>query len=218
LLVALGLAAAGLAACASSADHRPEVARPTEQFAIKVTPQEDQILLAPHTQGLSPAQTAALQALVTRWRDVRDVQLKIQTPMRGGEAAYRATAAIQDELFQLGVGPGQVSLTNYDPGERDGAPIVVGFTRYEAHGPDCGKSWGNLTSTSNNKPSSNFGCAITANVAAMIANPGDLVAPRALGSGDAERREVVITKYRQGAITSTAKDPQADAAVSSVGR
>ena len=64
----------------------------------------------------------------------------------------------------------------------------------------------------------NFGCANTANIAALIANPADLIAPRDVRiRRDAARRETVLTKYRQGQITSTPKDEQASGVVSTVG-
>jgi pilus assembly protein CpaD len=213
--------AASAAACATddsgkTAAKTPPALTPTEHFAIKVTPHEDQILLAPHADALSPAQSSALQDLADRWRDVGDGVIKIETPSRGGEETYRATALIQDALFALGVRPDQVHLTDYDPGAQPRAPIIVGFTRYEAKGPQCGRDWTNFTSTMNNDVNSNFGCANTANIAALIANPADLVAPRQSQPVDAQRRETVLDKYRQGQMTSSAKDDQASGAISNV--
>ena len=80
---------------------------------------------------------------------------------------------------------------------------MVGYTRYEAKGPECGREWKSFTKSFNNKPNNNFGCANTANIAAMIANPADLIAPRASDPSDAGRRETVLTKYRLGVPTST---------------
>jgi pilus assembly protein CpaD len=48
----------------------------------------------------------------------------------------------------------------------------------------------------------------------MIANPADLLTPRQMDPADASRRENVLGKYRQGQMTSSAKDPQANGAVS----
>jgi pilus assembly protein CpaD len=216
-LLALGLAAAA-AGCASGGDKlvRQTGLTPTEHYAISVTPREDQILLAPHAQALSAAQASALQDLVSRWRDVGDGELRIQTPARGGEDAYRATALVQDAIYGLGVRPDQVKVTDYDPGARPHAPIVVGFTRYDATGPRCGRNWPSYTATADNGVTANFGCATTANIAAMLANPGDVLTPRRDDPTDAQRREVVLGKYRLGQTTSTAKDDQASGAVSNV--
>lgn len=220
-LLALCLAAA-VAGCASTGDGKlakkdPPPLTPTEQFAITVTPHEDQVLLAPHAQGLSPAQGQALSELVDRWRETGDGVIRVQTPTRGGEEAYRASAVIEDALMGMGLRPDQVRLVDYDPGPRPNPPVVVGFTRYEALGPECGRHISSFTRSTDNKVNSNFGCATTANIAAMIANPADLMAPRAEGAPDGGRRETVIGKYRAGAITSSVKDSQASGLVSSVG-
>jgi len=47
----------------------------------------------------------------------------------------------------------------------------------------------------------NFGCATQQNLAAQIANPMDIVAPRGMSPIDAERRSTVITKWRAGTAT-----------------
>ncbi|MDR3512176.1 MAG: CpaD family pilus assembly protein [Caulobacteraceae bacterium] len=216
-LLALCLAASA-AGCASGDKTVEQTGLlPTEHYAIDVAPHEDQILLAPHAQALSPAQTAALQDLVARWRDAGDGQVKVETPSRGGEEAYRATALIQDALYSLGVRPDQLRVTDYDPGARIHPPVVVGFTRYTATGPRCGRNWTSYTATADNGVTPNFGCANTANVAALVANPGDLLAPRPETPANADRRMAVYGKYVEGQTTSTAKDSQANGAVSSVG-
>ena len=46
-----------------------------------------------------------------------------------------------------------------------------------------------------------FGCAYQANLAAMVANPSDLVAPSPIGAADATRRASVLAKYRKGEKT-----------------
>lgn len=216
-LLALGLAATAAGCASGGARPSPQTGlTPTEHYAINVAPRQDQILLAPHTDALSPAQASALADLVARWRDVGEGELQVETPSRGGEDAYRATALIQDAIYGFGVRPDQVKVVNYDPGARPHAPIVVGFTRYDATGPRCGLNWTSYTATKDNEVTTNFGCATTANVAAMLANPGDLLTPRTEDPADAQRRDVVLGKYRLGQITSSAKDDQASGAVSNV--
>jgi pilus assembly protein CpaD len=57
---------------------------------------------------------------------------------------------------------------------------------------------------------------VTANVAAQIDNPADLLSPRDLDPPDAVRRQNELDIYRVGAVTSTTKDQQASGAISSV--
>ncbi|HLK23325.1 MAG TPA: CpaD family pilus assembly lipoprotein [Caulobacteraceae bacterium] len=186
---------------------------PTEQYSIKVTKGMDEILLAPHPDGVSDAQAQALSQLVERWRSAGgDGGIVVRSPAAGHESMYHATAAVQNALENLGVHAEQIELTTYDAPE--GAPIGVGFVGYHAEGPDCGRDWHDFTQTGDNKVNPNFGCAVTANIASMIANPGDLLAPRPMDSGDVQRRETILGKYRQGVVSSTPKDPQADGGIS----
>ncbi len=185
---------------------------PTEQFSIKVTQGPDEILLAPHAYGVSDAQEHALEGLVDRWRNAGSGVITIRSPEGSHEASYHATAAIQNALEDLGVHPEEIQLVSYDA--PDGAPIGVGFVGYRASGPDCGQDWRDFTKTGDNRVNSNFGCAVTANIAAQIANPSDLLGPRPMDSSNATRRATVMSHYEQGAITSTPADPQAHAAIS----
>jgi len=217
-LIVVSLAA--LACACASLDDSKRVAKhdapitPTEQFAITVSSAPDQILLAPHASGVSDSQADALAALVNRWRDAGAETITIMAPAGGQGQAYHSTAAIEAALEELGVSPDRIRLGGYDAGQRIGAPIAVGFKSYKAQGPECGHSWRDFTASRDNDVNNNFGCATTANIAAMIANPADLLAPRQSDPADASRRETILGKYRQGATTSSAKDPQANGAVS----
>jgi pilus assembly protein CpaD len=191
---------------------------PTTQFSVALTHSPDEILLAPHPTGLSPAQATAVADLADRWRDSGNGPVTIQAPSGGGADAYRGATAAQGALLRLGVPEDQIRMVSYQV-KADSAgisPIVVGFTHYEAHGPLCGRDIKDYTKTFANKPNNNFGCAVTANFAAMLANPADLAGTRQMDAADANRRETILGKYRKGDLMSSAKDPQANGAVSSV--
>ena len=219
VLLVSGLAVSAVA-CASApkptADNPRLGLTSTEQFAAKVDSHQDQILLAPHAEGLSSAQARALNELVDRWRDTGGGPIVIQAPSHGGGEAYHSAQAIQAELAGLGVHETLIKLVGYEASTAEGAPMIVGFASYEAAGPKCGQDWDSFTKSATNKPNNNFGCAITANIAAMVANPADLAGPRAADAADAQRREAVLAKYRTGTATSAAKDDQANGSVSAL--
>jgi len=220
-LLVLCLAGA-VAACATP--HAAKTAKadppltPTERFAVTLTHSPDEILLAPHASGLSSAQSVAVAALAERWRDAGEGPVTIQTPAGGGSDAYRGATAVQAALLRHGLTEDQIHLVSYKPDAAPTgvSPIVVGFTHYEAKGPKCGREWKDYTKTFSNDTNPNFGCAVTANFAVMLANPGDLAGPRPMDPADANRRETILGHYRKGEPTSTAKDSQANGAVSSV--
>lgn len=200
----------GLSACASDAINGGPAytgLTPTEQFAIEVRQRPDEIRLAPNPAGLSPAQEAAVADLSERWRDSNGGVITIQAP--AAVDAMATTEGARAMLITMGADPGQVRVVSYTAPQGMAPAVIVGFASYEALGPQCGGEWENLASDRGNKPYRNFGCSVTANVAAQIANPRDLLNPRATDPADAARRSVVLEKYRKGEVTSTAKDDQA---------
>ena len=215
----IGLAASA-AACASTgakptaAVSPPRALTPTQQYVAKVTHAPDEVLLAPHAQGLSERQAAAVDELVGRWRETGGQAFTIAVPNGPSRDAARAAEAVESRLIAVGVAPALIHTVGYDPAERPGAPLSLSYERFQAEGPKCGQDWRDFTKTSANTVNANFGCANTANLAALVANPADLNGPRALGDPDAGRRENVLNKYRQGQITSSAKDDQATGAIS----
>ncbi len=195
-----------------------EAVTPTEQFAIQVQSEPVTLQLAPHQTGASPRQADAISAFADRWSDEGGGEVVIQTPARDGDpaAAYRTANDARDILASRGIPADKLRMASYTP--PDGAPptIVLTYPHYKAEGPACGHTWGNLASTHDNGPYANYGCSVTANVAAQIDNPADLLAPRDLGPPDAQRRQNALDLYRKGAATSTVKDQQANGAISTV--
>lgn len=181
---------------------------------VQVVAQPEEIRLAPHPTGLSGNQARALADFHARWVIAEGGMITVAAPIgTEGPGAYRVGTEARDFLVSQGARPEQVQLVGYDPADTPNAPIVVGFKRYVAITPRCG-DWPAVTNTASNMPMSNLGCAVSANMAAQVANPGDLVGPRPMDPADTGRRMTVLGKYRAGETTSTAKDEQASGAVS----
>ncbi len=158
-------------------------------------------------------QRAALVALVSRWRPSHEAgDFAVQTPAGGRDAVVWVGADTAAALRNLGVPQNRIRIGDYDAPA--GSPVLASYRHLEASVADCRGHWDNLSSTGDNGPSSHFGCAVTANFAAMVADPRDLLAPAADQPSDADRRETVLTKYRAGQTTSTSTDTQATGAVS----
>jgi pilus assembly protein CpaD len=220
-----GLSLLALGACASdpNAEHasaKPAPITPSEQFPIEVQPAPLELKLGPHMEGLSPNQTAALRDLIAHWNDADRGMITVKAPAHGSspEAVYRTATGARDYLIAQGVMPDSIRIVSYDAGADPKPPILIGFLRYEAKGPTCGQDWGNLANTYKNESYAEFGCSVTANLAAQVADPEDLLHPRAETPPDGSRRQIVLDKYRQGSTTATAKDSQANGAVSSTGQ
>lgn len=218
-LAATGLVLVLLSACASSSDTGSQAAiapaTDAEQWMnrVQIDAHPDEVALVLHDE-LSPAQADAVDRLLDRWMAEEGREIVVSAPTGGADAelAGRMAVAVRQRLVALGAPPAHVRVVGYRSGAPN-APLKVGFTRFEAKVPQCG-SWENLTATRNNAAYDNFGCAITANMAAQVANPEDLLGPRGSTPADAGRRDTVIGKYRAGATSASAKEDQATGVVS----
>lgn len=216
-LLAPLFAGAALAACAAGDDKGPAqtAATPTQQYVLEARERPDELNLAPHPGGLSPAQRDALVAFAGRWSDAGAGPVIIRSPSGGDAGSAEATAAgARALLLSMGVPADRLQRVSYRPDGPAGGPVIVGFAAYEATIPRCGRDWENLTNSTSNKPGKNFGCAVTANMAAQIAVPADIVHPEPMDPADAQRRAYVFDQYRQGKATSTVQDSQAKGSTS----
>lgn len=108
-----------------------------------------------------------------------------------------------------------ISRNDYDSNGSPEAPMVLAFTAYKAIPPNCPSMASvNLAGTKTNDAHPGFGCAMQANLAAMIADPADLLGTRRADPVDTLRRAEVLTKYRAGQSTATERTEQETGAVS----
>ncbi|MBU1346049.1 MAG: CpaD family pilus assembly protein [Alphaproteobacteria bacterium] len=202
-------AATLLSACAGAAGTGPAPLTPTSRFALQVEPGVERIALAVHETGLSSNQARALQDMVNRFAAEGAPVLVIEAPSGDDPAAADVAWRIHGALQASGVPAHQLQMASYyAPDPR--APVLVGFETVQASVPRCGTSWTNLGRTGANAGYANFGCAVTANLAAQIADPRDIVTPRAMTPGSAARRSVVLDNYRAGEQTSAPREPLVD--------
>lgn len=118
-------------------------------------------------------------------------------------AAHRLSRDVTAALVRGGVPSHAIERRVYSAfGPEDVAPIRIAYPRIVARVPhDCGEWPAQAISDVGNHDYWNFGCATQANIAAMVDNPADLVAPAPLGQPDATRRAVVLQAYRKGEKT-----------------
>ena len=92
---------------------------------------------------------------------------------------------------------GRVMLSQYDaPAGQPTPPVIISYGAITASAGPCGKWPEDVMANSENKNYKNFGCAYQNNLAAMVANPMDLLGPRKIGPIDAADRDKVIGDYR----------------------
>lgn len=215
LTLLVGLSAVStLGACASVPHQEPgqALASYADTHRIEVSQGGERLDIAVNTGDttLTPQSRAELATLASGYLRYGHGALILSTPSGSANADSAGLLAQQArmQLTEAGVSYAAIAGSTYDASGNDAAPIVVTFTRYEAHAPDCRPIYEqDLAHQSNNQPWQSFGCATQANLAAMIEDPRDLLGPRTEDPRDSGRRSDVFEAYREGDVTHATRSP-----------
>lgn len=120
---------------------------------------------------------------------------------------------ISKRLITMGINPSAISMANYSNGAAGNGDIIVSYTHYIATPSACGLWEGIRNRDSRNMRTPNFGCSAQNNLAAMIGDPHDLIAPADLTGPDAEFRIRGVEAFRAGDIPSSATDGEIETQV-----
>lgn len=113
-------------------------------------------------------------------------------------AAQAVRDQIRAELKRGGVDPHYIVEGGYQATGGESAPVRLSFVATSAMvASTCGEWPKNIAPDMANRQYHNFGCAYQNNLAAQIANPSDLLGPRAMTPADAESRENALKRYRE---------------------
>ncbi len=209
-VLAAGIAVSG---CASMSGDIDAPITPLSRYSLQVEPGLDRIALAVHDQGLSPNQHAALRGLAARYGASGAGHVRIESPSGDDPAAVGQAWAVRAVLQASGVPEDRIQMAAYAaPDPR--APVLAGFETIRASVPDCSAEARNMGVRTSNQSSGGFGCAITANMAAQIADPRDILGARAMTPADSGRAAVVFDNYRRGQISSTPQEPLVNGRIS----
>jgi pilus assembly protein CpaD len=181
------------------------LANPDERWPILVKQGEATLDLTVNrgSAGLTEPQKSQLRAFLWDYRNQRAERLMVRAPSGGPNetAAMRAFQDVRRAMRQTGIDPRAVVsepyFANYDPS----APLRISYLRTVAKAPDCPDWSENIARDPQNMPWPNMGCATQRNLAMSVADPNDLVQPRAETPRSSERRDVVWGKYVNGQVT-----------------
>ncbi|HEY0283457.1 MAG TPA: CpaD family pilus assembly protein [Rhizomicrobium sp.] len=163
--------------------------------------------------GLLPDDAARLDEFVARYLERGNGALSISAP--AGRDASAAIGYFGERLASLGVDRSRIMVGTHQA-ENGDSRVEIGFVGYVARTDPCGDWSKDLSDTAANQSSPNFGCATQHNIAAMVADPRDLVQPRPMAQSDAVRRGIVVGKYEKGEVTAADKSQDQSGKVSGV--
>jgi pilus assembly protein CpaD len=194
----LAAAAISTVGCASQFNGQEQALTVVEEHPISVDSQKGTMTLADNSGKLSELYSARLRAFAQSYLNNGHGVLTVTAP--DDEDA----AAVRDALNKSGVSLSSMVEAEYRGGaQRD---IILSYIHYVATPSACGVWEGLRERDYRNMRSPNFGCASQNNLAAMIGDPHDLIAPADMTSPDSTTRIQSVTKFRAGQDTSSQKN------------
>lgn len=177
--------------------------------------------------GLTASQRTDVTAYAQTWLQEGTGPLAIDVPVStpNARAAAQSVNDIRGIMSSVGIPANGVTVRKYTPANPgEFATIKLNYPRVTADAGPCGL-WPEDLGPSikspiyqSNRSHWNHGCATQRNLAAMVANPSDLVQPRPESPSYTTRRTTVLGKYSRGESTA-AQNPEAERnRISDVGR
>jgi pilus assembly protein CpaD len=163
--------------------------------------------------GLSREEAAKFDAFVADYRVRGNGSLGISVPSGAGSRA--AITFFGERAAASGISRDKILVTVREAGNAD-PRVDVSYIAYVARAQPCGNWSEDEAFTQENHTSANFGCSVQHNIAAMVADPRDLLGPGAMGPVSTNRRAVVMDHYEKGEITQANKATDQQAEVSNV--
>lgn len=186
-LIGLGLA---VSACGGSSSnrglesaHQPVVKR--TDFVLDIDAGMD---------GLAPSEARRVSGWLEALRVGYGDHISVDMPYGSGSNTREVVASLAAKHGLLLDDTAPVTAGDVAPGT---ARIVV--SRVSASVPTCPDWRGSTMADFNNKTFSNYGCSVNSNLAAMVANPNDLVrGAENMSPADTATASNAIKAYREG--------------------
>lgn len=213
-VAALTLSACGSREPAVPVEYVDRTLLDRHQIDVIETAETLEIVLDQDASELSLVDKHRVRGFVRAYEDHGHGNLVLLLPegTPNQQFAVGAMAEIRAIAFESGVGYEEIA-----GGSKFGSypSIILSFRAYEALRPDC-KGFGevDVTDLRANADLPNLGCSVRTNLAAMIADPADLLGLRELGPPDTARRQRTFDLYRAGEATGAERNDGESGAVS----
>lgn len=214
-LVALPLIALG--GCMQTEEQIGWSNRMHTQIVAEETTAELKLDAVVSGEKLGSLERDAVKTFATSYQQEGHGALIISRPSNGPNdiSAMRAAADARAVMLAEGIDSGLIAEGTYDGTGARSAPLIISYRTYNAVVPNCpDMSHWDFSNTYSNSALPSLGCAVSVNLAAMIANPSDLIGAQPMDPSDAGRRTVVFSKYRNGEKTSSERNSNASGAIS----
>jgi pilus assembly protein CpaD len=201
--------------CSVTNDEVPISLDGARNHPIAVEPSFRDLKVAFAGGDISAEDAGKFDAFLADYRIHGNGSLGISVP--SGAPSRAAITFFAERAAATGISRDKILVTTHDAASGD-ARVDVSYIAYTARTQACGDWSENESYTLDNRTPKNFGCSIQQNIAAMVADPRDLLGPGAMGPVDTPRRALVMEHYEKGEVTQAIKAPDQSADVSSVSK
>lgn len=184
------------------------VAQHTEYLEVQMDDRDTQLRVS---------ELMKVRAFLDDYTDVGHGPLVVSMPQNASnpQLAVGAVAELRQLAWEAGVGYERLLGASYNAEGRASTPIVMAFKTYKAIAPKCTSlAQIDVTDAVSNSDLPSLGCAIRTNMAAMIAEPSDLLGGRELDEGDLDRRSQQLQLWRSGQSSAAVRTDAESAVVS----
>lgn len=201
LLGAVAIASlGGLSACQSYASQSAVPSHRLNPVQVSETVERLELYARPDGLVLSARDQAAVANFMREYAASGSGALHINRPSTGGPGVAQTDQMLNSAMRQAGLAPNAVQYGQFPARPGLPAPVVVSYKTLRTVPQDCA-NMPDLTRTRMNGPTSNFGCFASANLAAMVSDPYQLLEPRTPDAPNAQRRQVIYDAYINGTAT-----------------
>jgi pilus assembly protein CpaD len=193
---------AGSCSAANDGNSISEDGARNHPIAVEPSYRDLKVQYAGGAEGINAADAAKFDAFVADYRVHGNGSLGISVPSGAGSRA--AISFFGERAALSGISRDKILVTTREAGNSD-PRVDVSYIAYTAHTQACGDWSDDESFTMENHTSKNFGCAVQQNIAAMVADPRDLLGPGAMGPVSTNRRAAVMDHYEKGEVTQAAK-------------
>lgn len=209
-IITLASLAALAAGCAGAWNGQKQAMTIAEEHPISVDSQVVTLTidLDRATTDISEIDKARIRAFADAYMTSGHGPLTVTAPSGTSDDfdGQESASDVRKYLHELGVDWASITGATYRAADDRGRQIILSYTHYVATPSACGNWAGMRARDYANLRSPNFGCATQNNIAAMVADPRDLVEPAGDAPPDSEARIRGVRSYREGEVTSSETD------------
>jgi pilus assembly protein CpaD len=206
---------AGSCSVANDANTISEDGSNNHPIMVEPSYRDLKVQFAGGSDGITADDSAKFDAFLADYRAHGNGSLAISVP--NGPPSRAAITFFAERAAATGISRDKILVSTHEVANGD-FRVDVNYITYSARTDKCGDWSEDLAFTEDNVTPKNFGCSVQHNIAAMVSDPRDLMAPRPFDTGDGTRAATVIDNYEQGKPTSAQKTADQQTAISDVNK